>query len=182
MLTRSVQIILLLSLVAFGSMVASAQGTGADRRSPFSRPDDSEDMSKGFKETREKMRIEKEKKDHEEMLSRGEEVRRLSERLEKSYAQNGRFSASDLDALEMVEKNAKKIRAELGGDDCDEKIDDLLGHDKAPSLAGALDTLKTAATDLADELQKTTRFTISATAIQSSNAVLTVARFLRIKN
>jgi hypothetical protein len=128
------------------------------------------------------MRIKREKKDHEEMLERGEEVRRLSERLEKSFAQNGRLSDTDRAALETLERSAKKIRSELGGDDNDEKIDELLQAGKKATFADAVDTLKNAAANLADELKKTTRFTISATAIQSSNAVLTLARFLRIKN
>ena len=44
-----------------------------------------------------------------------------------------------------------------------------------------LDTLKTSTAKLVDELKKTTRFSLSATAIQTSNAVLTVARFMRIR-
>ena len=173
-------IVLVTSLFAFGSLSAYAQG--ADGQSVFPKNDDLDNMSLGLRETRIKMRIDREKKDHEEMLERGEEVRRLSERLEKSFAQNGRLSDTDRTALETVEKNAKKIRSELGGDDNDEKIDELLKVGEKASLANAVDTLKNAATNLADELKKTTRFTISATAIQSSNAVLTLARFLRIKN
>ncbi len=116
------------------------------------------------------------------MLERGEEVRKLSDRLERSFAQNGRLSDADRAALETVEKNVKKIRSELGGDDDDEKIDKILLDGRNASFADAVDTLKSSAANLVDELKKTSRFTISATAIQTSNAVLSVARFLRIKN
>lgn len=174
-------LVLIISLFAFGSLSAYAQ-RGSDGLPAFATDDELENMSKGLKETRIKMRIDREKKDHDEMLERGEEVRRLSERLGKSFAQNGNLSETDRAALETVEKNAKKIRSELGGDDNDEKIDELLQAGKKASFANAVDTLKNAATNLADELKKTTRFSISATAIQSSNAVLTIARFLRIKN
>ena len=181
MLIRAIQILLLFSLIALGFMAASAQ-QGADNNPVFTRPCEGEDLSKFAKETCVKMRIERENKDHDEMLERGEEVRRLAERLEKSFAQNGRLSDTDRAALEAVEKDAKKIRDALGGSNDDENIDEVLGRGKAASFADAVDTLKTVAINLSDELKKTTRFSISATAIQSSNAVLTVARFLRIKN
>ena len=180
MLARTVQIIFIFSLIALGSVYICAQCV--EDNSLFPEKKHPEEMSKGLKENCAKMRIEREKKDHQEMIERGEEVRRLSERLEKSLAQNGRLTDSDRSALEAVEKNAKKIRSELGGDDNDEKIDELLKAGDKSSLADAVSTLKNAAVDLADELQKTTRFSISATAIQTSNAVLTLARFLRIKN
>ena len=128
-----------------------------------------------------KMRIAYAKKDHDEMLKRGEEVRRLSERLIRSFELSGSLSDEDRNLLESLEKNVKKIRDELGGEGDGEKIDEVLGPDKTPTFANAIGKLKTSATNLVDELKKTTRFSISATAIQSSNAVLTVARFLRIR-
>lgn len=181
MKTFSIYILFVLSVVAVGTLNGSAQGGGADGQPVFIERN-CEDLSRHLRETCFKMRIEREKKAHDEMLERGEEVRTLSERLERSFAQNGRLSDADRAALESVEKNVKKIRSELGGDDNDEKIDDLLRSGENSSCADAMDTLRSTAADLADELKKTTRFTISATAIQTSNAVLTIARFLRIKN
>lgn len=169
----------MLSIFALGCVAACAQG---GERSLFPTRERPEDVPKGVKESREKIRIEKEQKDYDEMLERGEEVRRLTEHLEKSFAQNGRFSDTDLSSLEAIEKATKKIRSELGGSDDDEKIDDILGRDKVVSLAEAVNTLKSAVDTLVEELKKSNRFTVSAAAIQSTNAVVTVARFLRVKN
>lgn len=181
MLARLVQFLLLFSVIALGFASALAQ-RGADNEQAFKRPClDEVDLTKFAKETCEKMRIEQEKKDYDEMLKRGEEVRRLSERLVRSFELNGSLSHEDRNLLASLEKNVKKIRDELGGDSDDEKIDEILGPDKTPTLANAIDKLKTATVDLVDELKKTTRFSISATAIQTSNAMLTVARFLRIR-
>ncbi|MFN0279682.1 MAG: hypothetical protein ACKVRN_13955 [Pyrinomonadaceae bacterium] len=177
MFSRLFYILFAFSFVTLAAIGANAQ-TGADNRPAFY---PGEDMPKGVKETYVKMRIEKEKKEHEEMLRRAEEVRSLSERLEKSFAQNGSFSDEDLSLLASLEKDVKKIREDLGGDGDDEKIEEVLGSEKTLSFANAVKTLKTAATNLADELKKTTRFTISATAIKTSNTMITVARFLRIK-
>ena len=130
---------------------------------------------KSIQETLEKMRIAKDKKDHDEMVDRGDETLRILNQLEKSFEHYGKLSSEDIGRLERVEKLAKKIRDELGGHD--DEDDEGTGM---PSLETAVKTLQTTAGTLYDELKKTTRFTISAAAIQSSNAVLRLARFLKI--
>ena len=154
--------------------------SGNNGKEIFRKPaeQDTDDGPKGFKETLDKMRIEKEKKDFKEMIDRGDEALKLSEELEHSFEQNGKLSESDLARLEKVEKLVKKIRDELGGrDDNDQEGDD---KDVVPhSLADAVGTLRSSAVTLFDELKKTSRFTISAAAINSSNTVLKLTRFLR---
>jgi hypothetical protein len=77
--------------------------------------------------------------------------------------------AADLKALEKL---VSKIRKEMGGDDDDsDKPKDLTFQD-------AVKFLRSATVDLADEVQKTTRFSISVTAIKTSNAVLSTIKFL----
>lgn len=157
-----------------------AQGQSADNRSSiFSGPDDDKsDRPKSFKETLEKMRIEKDKKEFGEMIERGEVALKLSEELEMAYAQNGRLSDREMVKLAEVEKLVKKIRSELGGDDDDEGEEDTT--DRAPlARAEAVKTFRSTTVRLFDELKKTSRFTISAAAIQTSNAVLKLARFLK---
>lgn len=180
-MTIFLKLIVVLSFFAFGSLAAFAQG--ADGKPIFGiNPHDCEHLERNLRETCFSLRIKREKKEHNEMLDRGEEVRRLSERLERSYAQNGRLSDEDHAVLDALEKNVKKIRSELGGGENDEELEDLLKTRKNISFTEALDILKVTAVNLADELKKTSRFTISATAIQTSNSVINVARFLRIKN
>jgi hypothetical protein len=157
-----------------------AQGQSADNRSSiFSGPgDDKADRPKGFKETLEKMRIDREKKEFGEMIERGEVALKLSEELEMAYAQNGRLTDRELDKLATVEKLVKKIRSELGGDDDEEDKDK---SDSQPMLpAEAVKNFRSTTVKLFDELKKTTRFSISAAAIKTSNAVLKLARVLRV--
>jgi hypothetical protein len=180
MLARLAQFLLLSSMISLGFVCAHAQ-RGADNKPSFVGRCQEIDLSRFEKETCEKMRIAQEQKDHDAMLKRGEEVQRLSERLVRSYELNGKLSSDDRNLLESLEKNVKKIRDELGGDGDGEEIDDVIGPDKKPNLENAVDKLKTITANLVDDLKKTTRFSISATAIQSSNAVLAVARFLRIR-
>ncbi len=159
--------------------VSAALAQGADERVPslFSRHRE-DDVPKNVLETREKLRIEKEKKDFQEMMDRGEEVLKLTERVEKAFTANGRFSDMELSNIESVEKDVKKIRSDLGGNDDDENLDDVIG-DKQPTIAEAVASLKTTTSALYNELKKTTRFSISAAAIESSNAVLKIVKFLR---
>ncbi|MCA1640193.1 MAG: hypothetical protein LC768_18035, partial [Acidobacteria bacterium] len=75
-----------------------------------------EDLPKSIKESLAKSRIESEKKDYEELLQRSKEALKITEELEKSFSQNNQLSVEDQKKLDRLEKLAKKIRKELGGD------------------------------------------------------------------
>lgn len=147
------------------------------------KPSRTDDHPKSFKETLEKLRIEREKKEYQEMLDRGNEVLKITEELEKSVDESGRLSEREIAKVASVEKLVKKIRGELGGDDEDDEkaIREEMQKSRL-SPVEAVKSLRTATVALIDELKKTTRFSISAAAIQSTNAVLRVAKFLKITN
>ena len=141
----------------------------------FGRPNrQKQEMPQGIKEAIAKSRIEESKKEYAEMLERGEEAVRISTELEKSFVQNNNLSAADRDKLQQLEKLVRKIRGELGGDDDD---DEKTGAPLSPQ--SAVEKLKDTSVGLCDELKKMTRYSISAAAIQSSNTLIRVARFLR---
>ncbi len=169
-----------------GGIYCIAQ-TGADNKSSIYAKQGESDLDNHPKSLREmliKMRIEKDKKEFDEMLSRGEEAMKISEELEKAYAQNGRLNQNEISKLETVEKLVKKIRSDLGGDDDGSDKRSKLNLQKTRPIAQgeAVKTFRSTTAKLFDELKQTTRFTVSAAAIQSSNAVLRLARFLRISN
>lgn len=124
-----------------------------------------------------KQQAEHDKKEHEELLKNGEEALELSGELEKSFEVNPTLTSDDKKKLESLEKLATKIRNELGGDD-DQESDKAL-TEKSSSLLDGFRTLQSTTVQLVDELKKTTRFSISAAAIQTSNAVIRLTRFLR---
>ena len=162
-----------------GSVVVSAQNE--DLNPPFGRRNHKdEDRPRAIEERLVKMRIEREKKDHNEMVARGEELHQIVNELEKSFATNGRLSDADLSNLTAAEKLAKKIRSDLGGSNDDEE-DVKPGEGNKPfSLSDAVKAIQTTSEKLFGELKKSTRFTISVPAIQSANAVIRLARFLRV--
>lgn len=117
-------------------------------------------------------RAKERKKDYDEMLQRAESAVSLSEKLERSLTENQRVTDQDAADLKELEKLVSKILDEMGGDDDDgEKPKDL-------SFSDAVKRLRSATVDLADEVQKMTRFSISVTAIKTSNALLSTIKFL----
>lgn len=157
-------------------IVANAQSTTPDASTSNGKTNSNkEDLPKNIKESLAKSRIEKEKKEYEELLQRSKEALKITEELEKSFSQNNQLSVEDQKKLDRLEKLAKKIRKELGGD-ADEESEK---KDNLYSMQSALEILQNNSIKLLDELKKATRYTVSVIAIQSSNALIKAVRFLR---
>ncbi len=176
--TRS---ILVFAFLLIGAFHCFAQSSADNQSSVISKPGESErdDRPRTIQDTIQKMRIDKEKKDFQRMIDRGEEVVKIATELEQSLELKGQLTGQEIAKLASVERLAKQIRNDLGGRDDDGK-DEVPSQDSGFSVVEAIKSLRSSTEHLYDELKKTTRFTISATAIQSSNAVLRMARFMRI--
>lgn len=171
MFQRILQLVFLILLTAAVSFSVNAQSNN-----PFEPR--KEEIPQNIKETLAKQRIEAEKKDYDELLKRGEEALKLSEELDKSFAASNSLSSEDRKKLDRLEKLVKKIRSDLGGDDDDETA---VSEDNSPlSMANAFKVLQENTVKLVAELKKSTRYTISAVAIKSSNLLLKIVRFMRL--
>jgi hypothetical protein len=162
-----------------------AQVDASDQPMPgVSRRRDAEE-DRSIKELMEKQRIAKDKKDHEVMLKRADDAARLSGEIATNFDKNRGLTPDDQERLDALEKEVLKIRKELGGDENDEASDEAaenLARVKPANAHEAVGYLDAATADLVSEIKKTSRFTISAAAIRSSNAVLRLVRFLRSEN
>lgn len=168
--------VLVIAGISVSAQVDASMGSPSDRRKP------GEQETKSIGEMLTKQRLLREKKDHEDMLKRGEEALALSQQLEKTFEQTTIVSEQDKRKLADLEKVVTKIRNELGGDDVED--DELSGSqpDAKPStVREAFIYLHSTTVKLLDELKKTTRFSISAAAIQGSNSILRLVRFLRTR-
>lgn len=161
--------LILTATVGINAQIDASTSSGRPRQ---------DELPKNVQETLKKHEIEQRKKEHEQLLEHGREAVELSEALDKSVSKRNAFSAEDVEKLERLEKLLKKIRKELGGDDDDEAAE----SDKPASIKTAVKSLREAVSDLFRELKKTSRHTISALAIQSSNSLLRTIRFLRFDN
>lgn len=178
--------------VFFAAMIiaAAAAGAYAQRDLPdatTSRPGGRRaiDTPRDLKAMLAKQRAERDKKNHKQMLERGEQALRLANQLEASFAENNDLTREDKARLESLQDVVEKIRKELGGDD-DDGVDDPsymrpVDDPRPSTVEEAFKYLQTTTVKLVDELQKTTRFTISAVAIQTSNNVIRLVKFLRFR-
>jgi hypothetical protein len=164
-------IFIFIFLLSAFSVSAQAENSHNDK------PAQKEDVPKNIKESLAKQRIAQEKKKYDELIKRGEEAAQLGEELEKSFNENKQFTADDRKKLDRLEKIVKRIRSDMGGSGGDGEIE--LDEDRPLSILSAIELLKTNTFKLVDELKKLNRFSISAMAIQSSNNLLNVMRFLR---
>lgn len=179
-------ILMLLGLPLFGGVLSvSAQSDDLPDASTRSGRPRRDDPPHGLREMIAKQRTERNKKDYQELLDRGDEALRLAMQLEASYEQNGGFSQTDRVRLESLERTVAKIRKELGAEDDDGRTKDFAPptaeEPKPSSMDEAFSYLKSSTVKLVDELKKTTRFSVSVVAIQSSNTVLKLVRFLRLR-
>ena len=178
MFFRSIQIIIILFVGTLGCAVAVAQS--ADNKNPlYPRSGDKDDQPSNVREMLEKMRIDKEKKDYDAMLDRGQQALDLTNQLEKSIDLDQKFTDKDREKLVSLEKLVKKIRSELGGGEDEDGVADQVKDAKPSTFAEGFKMLRDTTVNLVVELKKTTRFSISAAAIQTSNSVLRMTRFLR---
>jgi len=126
-------------------------------------------------EIRIKACIKQQQKEYRELLDNGEEAVKLSVELEKSFEKAQNLAAEDQKKLDRLEKLFKKIRNSLGGEEDDPSSDEK----KPQTLKDAINNLNEKASNLLNELKKTTRYSISVIAIQSSNAVLRLVKYIR---
>ena len=168
------RLIFLFSLFTLFSVMSFAQ---IDSETQNGRGRD-EPLPQSIKETLAKRRVEEEKKEYDELLKKSENAMRLSKEIQDSFAKNKKLTSKDRAKLKDLEKLLKKVRKDLGGSG--ESEDEF---DEAPkSTATALSALYDTTAQLFEEIKKTSRHAISAVAINSSNAILGLVRFLRLGN
>lgn len=163
--------------------VATAQ-TNTPPKSKLTIKDDRDDeQTPSIGEMVEKQRILRQKKEFGEMLKRGDEALKLSEELETSFNETENLSPRDLEKLAALEKVVGKIRNDLGGGDDDDKLEDstVPENNARRDVVSAFKFLRSSTVRLVDELKKSSRFSISVAAVESSNAVIRIVRFLRLK-
>lgn len=184
MLRKGSILIFLAGLIVLHAMTANAQSTSPSPTSLFPKADDKFDPGGSVQDMLKKLEIEREKKDFQEMQDRAKQAFDLSNELEDSVAANERFSDKERSKLDELEKLVKRVRRDLGGSDDDDDTTADKDKDepvvKTDSFADAVKALQTVTGKMYEEVQKTTRFTVSGAAIKTSNAVLRITRLLKV--
>lgn len=169
-------------VVAFFSVGVCAQ-TASNDTWPFpDRRKSGDDDSQIVKEMLAKQQTAREKKDYESLVERGETALKLSCEIEESFAEKDQLTDTERKKLAEFEKLVSKIRKDLGGDDEAEAAEDGEKPETPKDVREGFLYLKRSTEQLVSEIKRSTRFSVSVLAIESSNTLIRLARFLRLKN
>ena len=150
---------------------ANAQGDASTRNG---RPR-AEELPTNIQESLAKGRIKRAEKEYQELLERGEEAARLGEEIGKALESGQKLSTADKKKLERLERLVKRIRTDLGGQDDDQREE----KDRPLTVASVVKNIQEDTASLLSEIKKIGRHTISVIAIESSNSLLKLIKFLR---
>jgi hypothetical protein len=147
----------------------------ADKPGQAGRAPKDEDQNVHFPEDmRIKMAIERADSEYRRTIEDADKMNDLSAEVARSYRDNGRLNADELKKLGTIEKLAKRILNQAGGDEVDDK-----NKPQQRSLPEALEQLTTAAANIQKSIKAQTRFVVSAAVIAGSNEVINIAQFIR---
>jgi hypothetical protein len=161
---------------------AAAQTNSPYRRlnDPPPRPKDRPGKDSGQdltlpEEMRIKLAIERADNDYRKTLADAEKLNDMSAEVAKACRERGSLSAEDMKKVSTIEKLAKHILSQAGGDE----VDDKTGAAEQKTLADACEQLSASAAKIRDSMKTQTRFVVSAAVIATSNEVINLAQFIR---
>lgn len=173
------RIFILLLIVFAASSAASAQGVDASSATPSSRNQNREDeYPSSITENLAKLRIKAARKEFDELVERIEETATISAELDKSYETSQNLNPTDTKKIERLEKLVSKIRSQIGAESDDEE--NALAVSNA-NIGTVIKNIKDDAAQLLSEVKKTGRFAVSVVAIESSNSMRKLVRYIKQK-
>lgn len=125
-------------------------------------------------EIRAKHAIKLAEKDHQENLARAREIEQLGKELQEALKGKSNIDRAAFKKIERLEKLAKKVRGEAGGEDDEVSIDN-----RPPDVASALKQIAKASESLSKNVQNTPRQVVSASVIGDANVLLELLKELR---
>jgi len=139
--------------------------TGSDESGPLTSIEE---------EMRAKRAIKYAQREHRENLERADQLTELGKELVASVKKKGKLDREDLRRLDKVEKLARRIRSEAGGQDDDVTLP------KPPSdLESAITQLGESAVSVGEQFKKTPRQVISTGVINEANVLLELIKLVR---
>lgn len=109
-----------------------------------------------------------------ENLERARETAQLGAEIRQAFEHQKSLSASEMKKIGRIEKLARAIRNEAGGDD-----DDVGLKDPPAQLETALRRLSEMCEELCKKVEKTPRHVVSAAVIASANQIIALAKHIR---
>ena len=144
----------------------------SDRTS--SRTSDDDDQSSPTDEMLRSAEIKRLEMSRKENLGRAREAAQLGAEIREAFEHQKSLSASELKKVGRIEKLARSIRNEAGGDDDEQGL-----KDPPAGLETALCRLSELCDELRKKVEKTPRHVVSAAVIASANQVIALAKHIR---
>jgi hypothetical protein len=152
------------------------RGVPVPRTRPPGSPPDAIDQDLSMPdEMRARMAIERANNEYRKTLEDAERLNELSMEIAKSFHERGQLNADELKKVSTIEKLAKRLLSQAGGD----QVDD--GSTEQKNLDETVDLMRAAAATVQKMLKEQTRFVVSATAISTLNDIINLAQFIRHK-
>lgn len=168
-------VLLLLCVISAAAQVRGRPPKRIDTIRPGLGEERSADQNANLpEEMRIRMDIERADSEYRKTLEDVDKLNDMSSEIAKSYHDKGKLTADEFKKIGMIEKLAKRILSQAGGDEIDDK-----NKAAQPSLPEAFEQMSTAAANIQKCMKAQTRFVVSATVIASSNEVINLAQFIR---
>jgi hypothetical protein len=124
-------------------------------------------------EMRVRLAIERANNEYRKILEDADRLNELSTEIAKGYHEHGQLNPDELKKLSAIEKLAKRLLSQAGGD----QVDDNSTGQK--TMDETVDRMSTAAATVQKTLKEQTRFVVSATAISNLNDVINLVQSMR---
>ncbi len=111
---------------------------------------------------------------YKQNIERAKESAQLGVELRDAYTQQKALSASELKKLGRMEKLARQLRHEAGGDDDEEPL-----KDPPKNLPAALTRMAELAAEVCKSVEKTPRHVVSANIITQTNELVELIQLAR---
>ena len=139
----------------------------------FKGPDDTP-LTTFEEEMRAKREIKIAEKEHEENLSRGREIGEIAKQLKESFKDSATLDRDCFKKIERLEKLAKKVRSEAGGED-----EEITISPHPEDLPSAVKRISEAGETLSKDVLNTPRRVVSTSVISNANVLLELIRLAR---
>lgn len=126
-----------------------------------------------YREMLKEMELKREENDYKEHLARAKENARLAVELQDAFARQKTFQGADLKKLSRMEKLARQIRSNAGGEDNKDELKEV------PQVEAALERLVALSAELQKKIEGTPRQVISASIIKRANEVVELVKHIR---
>ncbi len=138
-------------------------------------PGDDQENSRLPEDMRIKMEIARADEEYKKTLEDADRLSALSSEVTRAFHDAGKLAGDDVKKLGTIEKLAKRILSQAGGDEVGDHDGELQGK----PLNDALDQLSASADKVQKCIKEQTRFVVSAAVISNANDIIHLAQHIR---